>query len=82
MTKLQQMTTKQPVNRTNFSSPLYSEAIIHHDVIYCSGKIGLDPATGQLVGDDVAEQTVSMSAQHTNPLPPDVTTSVLTIFMI
>uniref|UniRef100_A0A8H7KAP1 Uncharacterized protein n=1 Tax=Bionectria ochroleuca TaxID=29856 RepID=A0A8H7KAP1_BIOOC len=57
MTKSQQMTTKQPVNRTNFSSPLYSEATIHHDVIYCSGKIGLDPVTGQLVGDDVAEQT-------------------------
>ncbi|CAG9985147.1 unnamed protein product [Clonostachys byssicola] len=57
MTQSQQMTRKRPVNRANFSSPLYSEATIHHDVVYCSGKIGLDPATGQLVGDDVAEQT-------------------------
>ncbi|KAF4997120.1 hypothetical protein FDECE_12164 [Fusarium decemcellulare] len=50
------MAPKQPVNRLNFSSPLYSEAIIHNGLIYCSGKIGLDPSTGKLAG-DVTEQT-------------------------
>ncbi|KAH7159551.1 Endoribonuclease L-PSP/chorismate mutase-like protein [Dactylonectria estremocensis] len=51
------MSSKQPVNRANFSSPLFSEAIIHNGLVYCSGKIGKDPKTGKLVGDDVAEQT-------------------------
>ncbi|KAH7143554.1 Endoribonuclease L-PSP/chorismate mutase-like protein [Dactylonectria macrodidyma] len=51
------MLPKQPINRANFSSPLYSEAIIHNGLVYCSGKIGKDPNTGKLVGDDVTEQT-------------------------
>jgi len=34
----------------------YSQAIIHHGLIYASGQIGLDPATGKLVGGDVLSQ--------------------------
>jgi len=34
----------------------YSQAIIHHGVMYASGQIGLNPATGKLVGDDVLSQ--------------------------
>jgi hypothetical protein len=41
-----------------FSSPLYSEAVIHNGLVFCSGKVGLDPSTGKLVGEGVAEQTV------------------------
>ena len=52
------MNSKQPVNRENFSSPLYSEAIIHGGLIYCSGKVGLDPKTGNLMTGGVAEETV------------------------
>ena len=54
------MAAKQPFHREGFSSPLYSEAILHNGTLYCSGKVGLDPKTGQLVGDDVGEQTVRM----------------------
>jgi 2-iminobutanoate/2-iminopropanoate deaminase len=35
----------------------YSQAIRLGDMIYCSGQVALDPATGQLVEGDVAAQT-------------------------
>lgn len=36
----------------------YSQAIRAGDLVYCSGQIALDPATGQLVGEgDVRAQT-------------------------
>ena len=56
--KLPKNMSKQFVNRPGVSSPLYSEAIIHDGVVYCSGKIGLDPETKELVGHDIADRTV------------------------
>jgi 2-iminobutanoate/2-iminopropanoate deaminase len=35
----------------------YSQAIKIGNVIYCSGQIGLDPATGDLVGGDIQNET-------------------------
>ena len=35
----------------------YSQAVIYDGVAYLSGQIPLDPATGQLVGGDIAVQT-------------------------
>lgn len=35
----------------------YSQAVVHHGLVYCSGQIALDPITGQLTGGDVAAQT-------------------------
>ncbi len=35
----------------------YSQAVVYNGLAYLSGQIPLDPATGQLVGGDVAEQT-------------------------
>jgi 2-iminobutanoate/2-iminopropanoate deaminase len=36
----------------------YSQAVAAGNLVFCSGQIALDPATGQLVGDgDVAAQT-------------------------
>ncbi len=35
----------------------YNQAIRAGDFVFCSGQIPLDPATGELVGDDVAAQT-------------------------
>jgi 2-iminobutanoate/2-iminopropanoate deaminase len=35
----------------------YSQAVIHGDMIFLSGQIPLDPATGQLIDGDVAVQT-------------------------
>ena len=35
----------------------YSQAVVHGDLVLCSGQIALDPATGELVAGDVAAQT-------------------------
>jgi 2-iminobutanoate/2-iminopropanoate deaminase len=35
----------------------YSQAIKANGMVFCSGQIPIDPATGQFVSDDVAEQT-------------------------
>jgi len=35
----------------------YSQAIQAGGLVYCSGQISLDPASGQIVGKDVSEQT-------------------------
>ncbi len=34
----------------------YSQAIDSGSHVFCSGQLGMDPATGQLVGEGVAEQ--------------------------
>ena len=35
----------------------YSQAIVSNGLVFCSGQIPLDPATGELVGGSIAEQT-------------------------
>lgn len=35
----------------------YSHAIVAGDLVFCSGQVPLDPATGQLVGGDIGAQT-------------------------
>jgi 2-iminobutanoate/2-iminopropanoate deaminase len=35
----------------------YSQAVRSGSYVFCSGQVGLDPATGELVGGSVAEQT-------------------------
>jgi 2-iminobutanoate/2-iminopropanoate deaminase len=35
----------------------YSQAIVCGDLVFCSGQVGLDPATGELAGKSVTEQT-------------------------
>jgi 2-iminobutanoate/2-iminopropanoate deaminase len=35
----------------------YSQAIRHAGIVYLSGQIPLDPASGKLVGDDIEAQT-------------------------
>ena len=34
----------------------YSQAMMHGDMLYPSGQIGLDPATGAFAGDDIVTQ--------------------------
>jgi 2-iminobutanoate/2-iminopropanoate deaminase len=38
----------------------YSQAIVYGNLVYCSGQIPLDAATGQLVPGGVAEQTAQV----------------------
>ena len=47
-----------------YSSPYLSEAVIYNGLVFCSGKVGLDPSTGELVSEDVGEQTVSVTRRH------------------
>jgi 2-iminobutanoate/2-iminopropanoate deaminase len=35
----------------------YSQAVVHNNMVYCSGQIGLDPASGEFAGDSIAVQT-------------------------
>lgn len=35
----------------------YSQAVAYGDVVYCSGAIPIDPATGKLIEGDLAAQT-------------------------
>jgi 2-iminobutanoate/2-iminopropanoate deaminase len=35
----------------------YSQAVVHNDVVYCSGQIGLVPESMEFAGDDVESQT-------------------------
>ena len=35
----------------------YSQAVCCDGWVYCSGQVALDPASGEMVGDDVAVQT-------------------------
>lgn len=50
-----------PARVTTTSAPAaigpYSQAIVAGGLVYCSGQIALDPASGQLVGSDVKQQT-------------------------
>lgn len=34
----------------------YSQAVIWNDLVFCSGQIPLDPASGQLVGESVQDE--------------------------
>ena len=45
-------------------SPFLSQAVIHNGLIYCSGNMGKDPVTGNLVGGGVGERTVSTSTAY------------------
>lgn len=40
---------------------LYSQAVIAGGVVYCSGIIAIDPATGMLIDGDIKAHTVSGS---------------------
>ena len=42
----------------------YSQAIRKGDTLYLSGQIGMVPATGELVSDDVKEQTAQALANR------------------
>ena len=35
----------------------YNQAIVHNQTLYVSGQIAIDPATGQLVTDDIQAET-------------------------
>lgn len=50
---------REPVKTSNAPAALgpYSQAIKAGGVVYTSGQIAIDPATGEFIGGDIAEQT-------------------------
>ncbi len=50
---------KEPIATTAAPAALgpYSQAIAAGETLYCAGQIPLDPATGELAGNDVTTQT-------------------------
>jgi len=44
----------------------YSQAVVHQNIIYCSGQIALNPKTMEIVNDDVEQQTrqVMQNIEH------------------
>src|SRR5688572_15599184 len=49
----------QPISTADAPSAIgpYSQAIVAGGFVFCSGQVGLDPATGDMVAADVAAQT-------------------------
>ena len=58
MSKLQAIHTHQAPKAVG----AYSQAILNQGMLYTSGQIGLDPASGAMVADDVASQTKQVVA--------------------
>ena len=55
-------TKKHPILTENAPKPLpgiYNQAIVANGTVYCSGAIGIDPATGKIIEGSVADRTVS-----------------------
>ena len=51
------LTTKAPP-----PLPVYSQAIICNGMVYCSGQVGIDPATKQMKEGGAGERTVGSSS--------------------
>jgi enamine deaminase RidA (YjgF/YER057c/UK114 family) len=56
------MPVKQVISTENAPQlpGIYNQAIVANGTVYCSGTIGIDPATGKLIEGDVQDRTVSM----------------------
>jgi 2-iminobutanoate/2-iminopropanoate deaminase len=54
------MGTRQIVTATGAPAAIgpYSHAVLVGELLFCSGQIPLDPATGELVGETAAEQAL------------------------
>lgn len=51
--------TKKIIRTTNAPEPIgpYSQAVEYQGLLYCSGQIALDPATGNLIQDNITAET-------------------------
>jgi 2-iminobutanoate/2-iminopropanoate deaminase len=49
---------RNPIETDGAPAPIgpYSQAVVADGVLYCSGQVPLDPASGELVGGGIAEQ--------------------------
>jgi 2-iminobutanoate/2-iminopropanoate deaminase len=56
------MTEKTVVSTSEAPAPIapFSQGVIHNGLVYCSGSVGLDPKTNQIIQGGVKERTVSI----------------------
>ncbi|EEQ28378.1 hypothetical protein McanMca71_001517 [Microsporum canis] len=56
------MSAKQAVLTDKAPAPLpvFSQAIVHNGIVYCSGQVGTDPATRELVEGTVKDRTAQI----------------------
>jgi 2-iminobutanoate/2-iminopropanoate deaminase len=52
-------TRREQINSPNAPAAIgpYSQGVLVGNILYCSGQIALDPATGQLLNGEIEEQT-------------------------
>ena len=53
---------KRIITSSNAPAPIgpYSQAVLVNGTLYCSGQIAIDPATGELVMDNIEQETVQV----------------------
>jgi hypothetical protein len=58
------MAEKIVVSTSEAPAPIapFSQGIIHNGLVYCSGSVGLDPKTNQIIQGGIKERTVSIKS--------------------
>ena len=52
------MANRQPVvSDKGIKSPLFSQAMVHGNTVFCSGNVGLNPQTNMVVEGSVSDRT-------------------------
>jgi 2-iminobutanoate/2-iminopropanoate deaminase len=53
------MSVREPITTAEAPAAIgpYSQGILHGDMLFCSGQIPLDPATGELLSGTIGEET-------------------------
>jgi 2-iminobutanoate/2-iminopropanoate deaminase len=53
------MSVREPISTTDAPQAIgpYSQAVLYGELLFCSGQIPLDPASGELIEGTLAEQT-------------------------
>jgi enamine deaminase RidA (YjgF/YER057c/UK114 family) len=73
------MSSKTPVLTDKAPKPLpgiYSQAIVANGVVYCSGAVPMDAATGKLIDGDVKAHTVRDKSTPIDPFQPANTSAL------
>lgn len=57
---------KKIINTKNAPAPVgpYNQAVVHNYTLYVSGQIAINPATGDLVLDDIEKETRQVMENH------------------
>lgn len=66
------MPTRTPVLTDKAPAPreVYSQAIVANGFVFCSGQIGKNPATGQMVSGTVTDRTVNIRTHDLDRFGP------------